>query len=225
MRKTFSNDDHTGFIAGVPRLRRFALTAAVTLLVGTLAAGCGNAEKDAERDAKLAKRAESKAAGTNVDGSSATPPANAADKQSRRAEAVVDSKTTAPVDMQYELLAKPALGQPFEVELAFTTRLPAAALDIEVNEAPGLTVVGQKTARFEMVESGQVYTTKVLVQGDTAGLYYLGVMAKMSTQVQTETRVFAVPVVIGSPPAAQKANPPKDASGQAIQSMPAKEPN
>ena len=225
MRKT-SNHDHTGSIASAPRLRRIALTAAVTLLAGTLAAGCSNSDKEAEREAKLAKRAESKAAAaTNEDGSPATPPANAADKQSRLAEAVVDSKTTAPVDMQYDLLAKPALGQPFEVELTFTTRLPAAALDIEVTEAPGLTVVGEKTARFEAVEGGQAYTTKVLVQGDTAGLYYLGVMAKMSTQVQTETRAFAVPIVMGSPPAAQKANPPKDASGQAIQSMPAKEPN
>ena len=225
MSKT-SNQEHTGSIASTPRLRRMALTAAVTLLAGTLAVGCSNSDKDAERDAKLAKRAESKAAAAiNEDGSPATPPANAADKQSRRAEAVVDSKTTAPVDMQYDLLAKPELSQPFEVELAFTTRLPAEALEIEVTEAPGLTVVGEKTARFEAVESGQVYTTKVLVQGDTAGLYYLGVMAKMSTQVQTETRAFAVPIVIGSPPAAQKANPPKDASGQAIQSMPAKEPN
>lgn len=225
MRKT-SNDDHTVSIASAPRLRRIALTAAATLLTGTLAAGCSNADKDVKRDAELAKRAESKAAAaTNEDGSPVAPPASAADKQSRRAEAVVDSKTTAPVDMQYDLLAKPALGQPFEVELAFTTRLPAETLDVEVTDAPGLTVVGEKTARFEAVESGQVYTTKVLVQGDTAGLYYLGVMAKMSTQVQTETRAFAVPVVIGSPPAAQKANPPKDASGQAIQSMPAKEPN
>ena len=69
-----------------------------------------------------------------------------------------------------------------------------------------------------------MYTTKVLVQGDKAGLYYIGVMAKMSTQVQTETRAFAVPIVIGNPPAAQKASPAVDASGQAMQSMPAKEP-
>ena len=223
MRKT-SNHNDSGSSASAPRLRRIALTAAATLLAGTLAAGCSNDDKDAEHDAKVAKRAESQAVATpNADGSPARPPANAEDKQSRLADAVVDSKTTAPVDMQYDLLAKPVLGQPFEVELTFTTRLPAQALDIELTEAPGLTVVGAKTARFEPVESGQVYTTKVLVQGDTAGIFYLGVMARMSTQVQTETRAFAVPVVIGSPPAAQKANPATDASGQAIQSMPAQE--
>lgn len=225
MRKT-SNSNDFGSIERAQRLRRIALTAAATLLAGTLAAGCSNADKDAEHDAKVAKRAESQAAAApNADGSPARAPANAEDKQSRLADAVVVSKSSAPVEMQYDLLAKPALGQPFEIELTFTTRLPAEALDIELTEAPGLTVVGAKSARFEPVERGRAYTTKVLVQGDTAGLFYLGVVAKMSTQVQTETRAFAVPVVIGTPPAAQKATPAEEASGQAIQSMPAQEPN
>jgi hypothetical protein len=136
----------------------------------------------------------------------------------------VDSKTTAPVDMKYDVLAKPALGQPFEVEMTFDTRLPADKLEIEITEAPGLTVVGEKTAAFAPVEGGQSYATKVLVKGDNPGLYYIGVTAKMSTQVQTEIRAFAIPIVIGDPPSAQKASPPKDASGQAVQSMPAQEP-
>ena len=42
--------------------------------------------------------------GTNAP---AAPPANADEKHERLAAAVVDSKTTAPVDMQYDLLAKP----------------------------------------------------------------------------------------------------------------------
>ena len=49
------------------------------------------------------------------------------------------------------------------------------------------------------------------------------VVAKVVTKVQTESRAFAVPIVIGSAPAAEKPEPAKDATGQAIQSMPAKE--
>jgi hypothetical protein len=126
--------------------------------------------------------------------------------------------------MQYDLLAKPELGQPFEVEMTFSARLPADKLEVEITEAPGLTIVGEKTAAFAPVEHGQSYVSKVLVQGDKPGLYYLGVIAKMSTKVQTEARAFAIPVVIGDPPSAQKATPPKDATGQAVQSMPAQEP-
>ncbi len=111
----------------------------------------------------------------------AAPPASADEKHARLASAVVDSKTTAPVDMKYDVLAKPALGQPFEVEMTFDTRLPADRLEIEITEAPGLTIVGEKTASFAPVEGGKSYSSKVLVQGDNPGLYYIGVVAKMST--------------------------------------------
>jgi hypothetical protein len=216
----------TGSSGNALSYRRLALAAVVSLLAGTLVAGCGGGgDKDAEHAAKMARRAKAETADTAVqDGSAATPPASSADKQSRLAEAVVDSKTTAPVDLKYDLLSKPDVGVPFEIELTFAPRLPADAIEVELTEAPGLTIVGDKTAKFTPVEAGQTYTSKVLVQGDKSGLYYVSVLARMSTQVQTETRAFAVPVVIGNPPAAQKPSRTQDASGQAIQPMRADEP-
>ena len=203
---------------------RLALAAAVALLAGTLVVGCGGGgDKEAAREAKAAKRAKAEASAGDAT-TAATPPRGPADKQSRLADAVADSKTTAPVDMKYELLAKPEIGVPFEVEFTFAPRLPADAIEVEVTEAAGLAIVGEKAARFMPVEAGQTYTSKVLVQGDKPGLYYVGVVARMVTQVQTETRAFAVPVVIGNPPAAQKTAPAKDATGQAVQSLPAQEP-
>lgn len=211
MRMTLNDDFRTtGF-------RRLVLTAAVALLAGTFVTACGGGKDD---DTAVAKRGKAKMDQT----APATPPANVDEKHARLAAAVVDGKTTAPVDMQYDLLAKPALGQPFEVEMTFTARLPADKLETEITAAPGLTIVGEKTAAFSPIEGGQSYSTKVLVQGDNPGLYYIGVIAKMSTKVQTETRAFAIPVVIGDPPSAQKAAPAKDATGQAVQSMPAQEP-
>ncbi|MBK7903731.1 MAG: hypothetical protein IPJ97_12890 [Proteobacteria bacterium] len=191
-----------------------ALTAAAALLAGALVTACGG-DKDEQTAA-----AKNEAATT----AAAVPPANADEKHDRLAVAVVDSKTTAPVDMHYDLLAKPELGQPFEVEMTFSARLPADKLEVSITEAPGLTIVGEQTAAFAPVERGQSYASKVLVKGDNPGLYYVGVIARMSTKVQTETRAFAIPVVIGDPPSAQKANPAKDSTGQAVQSVPAQEP-
>jgi hypothetical protein len=210
--RTMLNDDvrTTGF-------RRWAGTAAVTLLTIALVTACGGGNDEQAAATKAEKAKADKTA-------PATPPANADEKHERLAAAVVDSKTTAPIDMQYDVLAKPALGQPFEVEMTFTARLPADKLETEITEAPGLTLVGEKSATFSPVEGGQSYAAKVLVQGDNPGLYYIGVIAKMSTKVQTETRAFAIPVVIGDPPSARKATPDKDATGQAVQSMPAQEP-
>ena len=211
MRMTLNDDVRTtGF-------RRVTLTAAAALLAGVFVTACGGGNDDA---AAVARTEMAKANKTVP----ATPPANADEKHERLASAVVDGKTTAPVDMKYDVLAKPALGQPFEVEMTFTTRLPADKLETEITAAPGLTLVGERTATVSPVEPGQSYSSKVLVTGDNPGLYYIGVVAKVSTKVQTETRAFAIPVVIGDPPSAQKANPPKDSTGQAVQSSPAQEP-
>ena len=211
MRMTLNDDVRTtGF-------RRLALTAAVALLAGALVTACGGGKDEEAAVTDAGKATADEAVG-------AAPPANADEKHERLAAAVVDSKTTAPIDMQYDVLAKPELGQPFEVEMTFNARLPADKLETEITEAPGLTIVGEKTATFSPVEGGQSYSAKVLVQGDNPGLYYIGVIAKMSTKVQTETRAFAIPVVVGDPPSAQKATPAKDSTGQAVQSMPAQEP-
>lgn len=152
----------------------------------------------------------------------ATAPAESPDDK-RMANAVVTGKTTAPVDLKYDVLAKPGVGQPFEIELAFSPRLPADALEVEVTGIPGLAVVSGGATRLEGVTAGERYVVKALVQADAPGIYYANVVAKMITQVQTEARTFSIPVVVGVVPAAQKVEPAKDATGEAIQSLPAVE--
>jgi hypothetical protein len=215
MRKTYSNRIQSS------RFRRPAATAAATLLAAALVAACGGGKSGDE----AAQAAQDPAAGAAGAPGAAAPPAVDPAK-ARLASAVADGKTSAPVDMKYDVLSKPAQGQPFEVELVFDPRQAADTLEIEITDAPGLVLVGEKTAKFGPVEAGQSYTAKVLVKGDNAGLYYIGVLAKMSTQVQSESRAFAVPVVIGDPAAGQKPAPAAvlDAQGEAVQPMKAEEP-
>lgn len=188
---------------------------AVIALAGLLAA-CGRGEEDkaANTDAPAANGAPA--------GGAAAPPAESPDDQ-RMATAVVTGKTSAPVDLKYDVLAKPNVGQPVEVELALLPRLAADTLEVEVTGIPGLTVVSGGVMRFENVAGGDRHVVKVIVQAAAPGIYYANVVARMSTKVQTEVRTFSVPVVVGAVPAAQKAEPQKDASGEPIQSMPAVE--
>jgi hypothetical protein len=188
---------------------------AVVALAAVLAAcGRGKDEQAAATDTPPAD------AGAAAGGAAA--PAESPDDK-RMANAVVTGKTTAPVDLKYDVLAKPDVGQPFEIELAFSPRLAADALEVEVTGIPGLTVVSGGATRFEGVLAGGRHVAKVLVQADAPGIYYANVVAKMVTQVQTEARTFSVPVVVGAVPAAQKTEPAKDASGEAIKSLPAVE--
>jgi hypothetical protein len=199
-----------------------AARAALLLSAVAALAACGRGEKQASPAPAPAAESTPAAAGT---GAEPTAPAD-----QNFAEAVEDAKATATsgkaaaaVDLKYDVLAKPEPGQPFEIELAFVPRLPADALDVEVTPIPGVTIVSGGTARFENVEPATRYTTRVLVRAEAAGLYYLGVMARMSTQVQAEARAFSVPVVVGTVPAVAKPEPTVDSAGQAIQSMPAEE--
>ena len=202
---------------------RISRTTAVALLAGLLAVGCGSKDEGAAAEGgadKAAAKAAKQATEANG-GAAATAAAN--DKTANMATAVADSKTTAPIDLKYDVLAKPDIGQPFEIELAFVPQVAADTLDVEVNDAPGLVIVGERAASFAPVSGGEIYTHKILLRGDNAGLFYVSVVAKVSTKVQSESRAFSIPVVIGTVPAAQKTAPAVDASGQAIQSMPATE--
>jgi len=186
---------------------------AVVALAAVLAA-CGRGEEQAAVTQAPSATAEGGA-------TSAAPVETPEDK--RLANAVPTGKTAAPVDLKYDVLAKPQVGQPFEIELALLPRLAADALEVEVTGIPGLAIVSGGVAKFEGVSSGDRHVVRVLVQADAAGIYYANVVARMITQSRSEARTFSVPVVVGNVAAVQKAEPAKDATGEAIQSMPAVE--
>lgn len=177
-------------------------------------AGCGGKSEDASFKARTKAKPAASAPKTAASG----------DEDSRLATAVVSGKTSAPVDLKYDLAAKPAVGQPFEIELVFQPRLPADTLEVEVSGMTGLTVTQPGAFKFENVQAGTPYPQKITVQAAADGTYYVSVIARMITQVQTEVRTFSVPVVVGTAPApVAKPAPQVDASGQAIQPMPATE--
>jgi hypothetical protein len=192
-------------------------TKAIAVSLATaLAAGCGGKSEE-----EVASQATQTAAPESEAKSAAQPGALPGDE--RLANAVATSKTAAPVDLKYDIAAKPDVGQPFEVDLTFLPRLAADALEVEISSVEGLTLVSSGGVRFDNVQAGERYTTKVLAQSAAAGMYYIGIAAKMTTEAQTEVRTFSVPIVVGTPAAAEKPAPQKDASGEAIEPMPAVE--
>jgi hypothetical protein len=197
-------------------------TASVLAVLASVAvvAGCG---KDADEKLAEAPAPAVPAIKKTQPPAAADPAEAAAEKLEHHATAVETGKSSAPVDLKYDVLAKPQPGQPFEVELAFVPRLPADKLEVEVTGIEGLTIVGDGRYAFDPVETGEVYTAKVLAQADGPGLYYFGVSAQMITPVQTEARAFSVPVVVGEVAASEKAEPEVDATGQPVESMPAQE--
>jgi len=189
--------------------------AVVALAAALAACGRGKEEVAADQPAPAADAAPGDAV--------ATPPVVENPDDKRMANAVATGKTAAAVDLKYDVLAKPDVGQPFEVELALLPRVAADALEVEVTGVPGLTIVSGGAHKFDAVTAGSRHTAKVLVRADAPGLYYANVIVRLVSKVQMDARTFSVPVVVGSVPAAEKAEPAKDASGEPVQSMPAVE--
>jgi hypothetical protein len=202
------------------RMRTGYLASATALsLAAALATGCGG-----KSDEEVAAQA-TKSAKTAVADKAAAVAAKARQEDERLANAVATGKSSAPLDLKYDIAAKPAVGQPFEVELTFLPRASADSLEVEISAVEGLTLVGSGTVNFTGVQAGQRYTTKLLLQSGADGMYYIGVATKMVTKVQTEVRNFSVPIVVGSPAAAEKPAPEKDAAGKPVEPMTAVESN
>lgn len=192
---------------------RSSLPAMAAIALALLLSACGGSdERSAKAPAKPTGPTSPAAGAPAVD-----------DADAKLANAVATGKTAAGVDLKYDVPAKPEPGQEFEIELAFLPRLPSDALEVEVTGIPGLEVLTGATHRFENVVPGERYIARVQVRAGSQGLYYVGVAARMVTQVQTDARTFSVPVVVGVPVASQKPAPEKDSAGQAIESLPATE--
>jgi hypothetical protein len=172
--------------------------ACVLTALASLAVACGGGNGNSAAD---------KAAPADAAGKSSTQAAAAAAKAAEDdglANAVAVGKTAAAVDLKYNLAARPALGQPFELELVLLPRIAADTLEVQATGMPGLVVAGGAAAKFDQVVPDEKYAAKVLLQVTEAGLYYVGVTAKLVNKVQTDSRTFSVPVVVGQLPAVEK---------------------
>jgi hypothetical protein len=192
-------------------------------MCASLVAACGGSEDKAAKQAAATAAAEAGKAGKPATAGTAADAAGAKAEGEGMANAVAMGKTAAAVDLKYDMTAKPAVGQPFEVELAFLPRMPADSLEVEASGMAGLVLAGGSSAKFENVVPGERYVAKMLVQVNQPGLYYIGITAKMVSKVQTEARTFSVPVVIGTPPPEEKPAAAAAAPGTTVKSMSAVE--
>jgi hypothetical protein len=185
-------------------------------MLASLAVACGGEEKAAKEAAAASAAKKAKDKGKAGD---------AAAEEDGLANAVAVGKAAAAVDLRYGIATKPAIGQPFEVELTFIPRVAADTLEVEATGMPGLVVAGGSTANFgPPVTAGERYSTKVLAQVTETGLFYISITAKMASKVQTDARTFSVPVVVGPLPAAEKSAGAAAAEpGATVKSTPAVE--
>jgi hypothetical protein len=154
----------------------------------------------------------------------AKPAAPAADDPTATmARAVGSGKPGAAVNIRYEFVGKPAVGTPTELQIAFVPNPGVDAIEATIAGMDGITVAGALTASFSAVEPGKPYMHTISVLPDRAGVFYMTVAATTQIGGSSLGRTFSIPFVVGNVPPQQKPEPQRDAAGEPIQPMRAKE--
>ncbi len=140
-------------------------------------------------------------------------------------------KTTAPINVSYQLLDKPALSSPLRIEISMTPLVAASAIKLEYAVNGNLNSVDPSTqASFDQVNTGQVikHVIQVVPQGD--GQHHVNLFVTLVTQDgQSQSTALMIPVTVGDITAIQKPEHPnkaflqQDSHGQPIISVPAQE--
>jgi hypothetical protein len=145
------------------------------------------------------------------------------DPTAKMARAVGNGKPGAAVVIRYEFVGKPAVGTPTELQIAFVPNPGVDAIEATIGGMDGITVAGPQTASFAAVEPGKPYIHTISVLPDRAGVFYLTVAATTQIGGSSLGRTFSIPFVVGNVPAQRKPEPQRDAAGEPIQPMQARE--
>jgi hypothetical protein len=193
---------------GQSRMKHLTALLLGTLLVGLSACGGSQPEPEATAEAPTAP----KAAAPHPD-----------DATTRMARAVGSGKPGAAVDIRYEFKGKPDVGLPTELSVAIIPNVGVDSMHVVISGMEGVSTTGELQGSFPKVEPGKPYMRTVTLLPERNGVYY--VTATVTTEIGTSSlgRTFAIPFVVGNVQQAQKPAPAKDAKGEAIESLPAKE--
>jgi hypothetical protein len=151
----------------------------------------------------------------------APPPGPTAQAQTAAmVEAATQGKSQVPVSLKFDLLQRPVLGQPLEIAIALLPQISAGAATIEVTAPDGLQLGGgENQIEFAALEADQVYRHSVKVTPTAEGVFLLTLNVSLKHDQMAESRVFSVPIIVGSSaealaeaPAGAAAPPPSAAS-------------
>ncbi len=135
-------------------------------------------------------------------GVQAAAPSQASDPQQLTAgmvEAVAQGKAQGPVELKFDLLQRPIQGQPLEVAIALLPQTAARSATVAVTGSDGLKVESTEGQfEFPAVEAAQVYRHSIKVTPIAEGFYLLTLSVSLQHDQTSDSRVFSVPILVGS---------------------------
>jgi hypothetical protein len=140
--------------------------------------------------------------------------------------AVSVGKPGAPVDLHFELGARPVVGQPLTVTIELTPRSTLGQLQATVLGNDGVAVAAGELEAADRPAADVAVTRTLSVTPLREGVFYLAVTVYASDATASSSRSFAIPIVVGdagSAAAAQKPETSIDATHERVEKMAAQE--
>jgi len=120
------------------------------------------------------------------------------DPTATMAHAVTMGSSSVPVDLKYEILSKPLVGSPIEIELAVVPKVGADSMSVAYVASPGLTLSTDSAPAIEAVKAGKIERVKFSAVAHEATVFYVTVTATIYTAGSSSARNFAIPIIVSA---------------------------
>jgi hypothetical protein len=110
-------------------------------------------------------------------------------------EAAAQGKSQVPVALKFELVKRPKVGQPVDINLALISQVDASPVTIKVSGTDGVTVAAANEFDTPTAAAGEVYRYTVNVTPTAEGVLTVGVTVSMKRDEVTDVKVFSVPLI------------------------------
>jgi hypothetical protein len=111
-------------------------------------------------------------------------------------EAAAQGKSQVPVALKFEVVKRPKVGQPVDINLALIPQVDASPVTVKVNGTDGLTVAAEATEFATAgVAAGEVYRYTVNVTPTAEGVLVVGVTVSLKRDELSDVKVFSIPII------------------------------
>ncbi len=120
----------------------------------------------------------------------------AAEQTAGMVQAATQGKSQLPVELKFDLGARPRVGQLLEINLALIAQIPATSVTLQVKGDEDLTVAPD-ASQFNIPadEAAEVYRQTVKVTPNVEGVSLVGVTVALKHDDVTEQRAFSIPII------------------------------
>jgi hypothetical protein len=112
-------------------------------------------------------------------------------------QAASQSKAPLPMDVKFEIAAKPAVGKPIEINFALIAQASGGPATLALVGTDGFDAVDGGKFVVPEVQAGQVYRHSVHLTPTADGVLLLGLNVAFKHDEATDSKDFSLPVIVG----------------------------